>query len=184
MVQIYLQSLSRISPLLMNSMTAILVQDILTSCLIMWSASLVSPLLQPEQCCWNPCHIRAAPPWMSSRYISSYSEQMSNTAPTMNFSPWYRSNFSSLLCLSFTWFQDSDLCLNGTFPTRIFPLGVYSSWNALPLGFCQVCSFTCLIFFLHVLAKALLCTVSKFSVLLQHFLSSSTNVFICLSLYH
>ena len=91
MAQIYGQSISRISPLLTNSMAAILVQGILISCLTLWLASLVScscshtVLLESLSHQSRGCHGRA------------------NVGP--HFPSWSLSEFSycsaSLLCLSF-----------------------------------------------------------------------------------
>ena len=91
MAEIYGQSISRISPLLTNSMAAILVQGILISCLTLWLASLVS------------CSCSHAVLLESLSYQSRGCHGGANAGP--HFPPWSLAEFSycsaSLLCLSF-----------------------------------------------------------------------------------
>ena len=126
MAEIHHQSRSRISPLLTNSMAAVLVQGILISCLTLWLASLVSCSCSQAVLLESlSCQKRLS--WKSKR-----GSPLSSLEPCWVF---------LLLCLSFILFQGPDLCLNGTFSTSIFALG-FISQNALLLDLPRVCSLT------------------------------------------
>ena len=126
MAEIRHQSRSSISPLLTNSMAAVLVQGILISCLTLWLASLVSCSCSQAVLLESlSCQKRLS--WKSKR-----GSPLSSLEPCWVF---------LLLCLSFILFQGPDLCLNGTFSTSIFALG-FISQNALLLDLPRVCSLT------------------------------------------
>lgn len=129
MAQIYGQSISRISPLLTNSMAAILVQGILISCLTLVSLFGVL-LLQPHSAAGIPVTSEQGLSWKSK-----CGSPLSFVEPFRVF---------LLLCLSALPLihSDLDLCLSGTFSTSIFALGFTSSQSVLLLDFPRVCSLT------------------------------------------
>lgn len=126
MTQIYCQSISRISPLLTNSMAAILVQGTLIACLTLWLASLVS------------CSCSKAVLLESLSHQSRGSRGRKNVGP--HFPPWNLAEFS--YCSASHSFCFRILTSASTFSINIFALGFTSSQNALTLEFPRVCCLT------------------------------------------